>query len=47
MAETATKLPVKKGEEGPVRSWMPQAWDPVASLRREVDRTDQKPNQSD
>ncbi|CAN7752838.1 Hsp20/alpha crystallin family protein [compost metagenome] len=38
MAEIPTKLPVKKGEEGAVRSWLPQAWDPIASLRREVDR---------
>ncbi|TDF67227.1 Hsp20/alpha crystallin family protein [Cupriavidus sp. L7L] len=38
MAETATKLPVKKGEEGDARSWLPQAWHPFESLRREVDR---------
>ncbi|XUW90470.1 Hsp20/alpha crystallin family protein [Burkholderia sp. M6-3] len=38
MAESSTKLPVKKEEAGTERSWALQAWHPMESLRREIDR---------
>jgi len=38
MAESSTKLPVKKEETGTERPWALQAWHPMESLRREIDR---------
>lgn len=38
MAESSTKLPVKKEEPGGGHSWALQAWRPIESLRHEIDR---------
>ena len=38
MAEIATKLPVKTEQKGDEKTAAPQAWHPLETLRREVDR---------
>ncbi|AOZ04398.1 molecular chaperone Hsp20 (plasmid) [Cupriavidus sp. USMAHM13] len=38
MADSQTPVPVKKNEERTVRPWSLQAWHPIESLRREMER---------
>ncbi|MDR6203956.1 hypothetical protein QF025_002676 [Paraburkholderia graminis] len=38
MTQPLTKLPVKRESEGTERPWSLQAWQPIESLRREIDR---------
>ncbi|QYY32738.1 Hsp20/alpha crystallin family protein [Cupriavidus pinatubonensis] len=38
MAESQTTVPVKKSEDVAKHPWSPQAWHPIASLRREMER---------
>ncbi|MFC4518976.1 hypothetical protein [Cupriavidus pinatubonensis] len=38
MAESQTAVPLKKGEEAARHPWALQAWHPITSLRREMER---------